>query len=117
MRVKRMTEIKTYEAFKNAIINCGLTTIEAEFPKAKQFPFVVYFRENVEPIHSDGIVIIEITKMAAELYTTKKDLQSERVFERWLTDNGIDFTKTDRIWVKEEKAFLNVYEFEMIFDG
>lgn len=112
-----MTEIKVYEDFKSAISNCGLTTSEAEFPKVKQFPFVVYFREEVQPIHANGIVIIEITKMAAELYTAKKDLQSERTFEKWLTDNEIDFTKTERVWNKDEKAFLNVYEFEMIFDG
>lgn len=112
-----MSDINTYVDFKNAISNCGLTAIEAEFPKVKQFPFVVYFREEVQPIHANGVVIIEITKMAAELYTVKKDLQSERVFEKWLTDSGIDFTKTDRAWIKDEKAFLNVYEFEMIFDG
>lgn len=117
MREKPMTKINTYQDFKTAIIDCGLTTIEAEFPKVKQFPFVVYFREEVQPIHANGIVIIEITKMAAELYTTKKDLQSEKVFEKWLTDSGIDFIKSERVWVKEEKAFLNVYEFEMVFDG
>lgn len=112
-----MNDINTYVDFKNAISNCGLTAIEAEFPKVKQFPFVVYFREEVQPIHADGIVIVAITKMAAELYTSKKDLQSEKVFEKWLTDSGIDFAKTDRAWIKEEKSFLNLYEFEMNFDG
>lgn len=112
-----MNDINTYVDFKNAISNCGLMAVEAEFPKVKQFPFVVYFREEVQPIYADGIVIVAITKMAAELYTVKKDLQSEKAFEKWLIDSGIDFAKTDRVWIKEEKAFLNLYEFEMNFDG
>lgn len=113
-----MSEIKSYEDFKAEIERCGIAKVnEAEFPKSKLAPFVVYFRDgHTDEVYANGRLVFADTSIIIELYSGKKDLMSERTLEKWLYDNEIQFEKSERSWISQEKLCLTTYEIKMMFD-
>lgn len=105
----------SYEEFKKAIKNSGITVAEAEFKKSVTTPYACYFRSAEESIYANGVPVITITKIAVELYTDKSDLTSEAQLEEWFRENHIIAKKTDRAFVTTENYYETVYEFEVIF--
>lgn len=105
----------SYEEFKKAIKNSGITVAEAEFKKSVTTPYACYFRSAEESIYANGVPVITITQIAVELYTDKNDLSSETRLEEWFKENHIIAKKTDRAFVTTENYYETVYEFEVIF--
>lgn len=105
----------SYEEFKEAIKNSGITVAEAEFKKSVTTPYACYFRSAEESIYANGVPVITKTQIAVELYTDKSDLSSETQLEEWFRENHIIAKKTDRAFVTTENYYETVYEFEVIF--
>lgn len=105
----------SYDEFKEAIKNSGITVAEAEFKKSVTTPYACYFRASEDSIYVDGVPVITSTKIAVELYTDKSDQLSEAQLEKWFRENGIIAKKTDRAFITTENYYETVYEFEVIF--
>lgn len=105
----------SYEEFKKAIINSGITVAEAEFKKSVTTPYACYFRSAEESIYANGVPVITKTQIAVELYTDKSDLSSEFQLEEWFRENGIIAKKTERAFNTVTNYYETVYEFEVIF--
>lgn len=107
---------RSYKDFKSKIESCGIKAVEAEYAKETPVPNIVYFRSADNSIYADGVPIIVKTAIAVELYTSKNDNKSERLFEHWLCESETSYQKTERVWLTTEKWYQTVYEFELIFD-
>lgn len=107
----------SYEEFKEAIKNSGITVAEAEFKKSVTTPYACYFRSAEESIYANGVPVITKTQIAVEFYTDKNDIISESQLEAWFRLHGIRANKTERAFNTSQSYYETVYEFEVIFDG
>ncbi len=109
--------IKNFAKFKELASKSKIPFREAEHSKSVNTPFAAYFRAEERYIYADSQVAETIVTVIIELYTTKADEKSEKIFEKWLADNEIPTKKTSRTWITEEKFYCTIYESEMIEFG
>ena len=74
-------------------------------------PFICYRCPNSDNFAADGVVYFPITEIDIELYTDKKDPETEKKLEDLLTGSGIFFEKTET-WIDSEKLYEVLYLFE-----
>lgn len=106
--------IRNFEKFKELAIDSKIPFKEAEYNKSVNPPFAVYFRTEERGIYADSQLVESVVSVVIELYTSKADEKSEKVFEKWLANNEIPTKKTRRTWITEEKFYCTIYEAEMI---
>ena len=66
---------------------------------------------NSDNFAADGVVYFPITEIDIELYTDKKDPETEKKLEDLLTGSGIFFEKTET-FIDSEKLYEVLYLFE-----
>lgn len=81
---------------------------EGESPEP---PFICYLVDSSDNFAADGIVYDKIDVINIELYTDKKDPDSERKVEDVLTAHEIYYEKSET-YIESEKLFEVIYEFE-----
>ena len=74
-------------------------------------PFICYRCPNSDNFAADGVVYFPITEIDIELYTDKKDPETEKKLEDLLTGSGIFFEKTET-FIDSEKLYEVLYSFE-----
>ncbi len=74
-------------------------------------PFVVYLYPSTNNFSADGIVYYPVNAVNVELYTDKKDPDTEKKLERLLTEAGVFFEKSE-IWISSERLYEVLYSFE-----
>ena len=74
-------------------------------------PFVVYLYPATNNFGADGIVYYPVNEVNIELYTEKKDPNTEKQLERLLKEAGIFFEKSE-IWIDSERLYEVLYKFE-----
>ena len=74
-------------------------------------PFVVYLYPATNNFSADGIVYYPVNEVNIELYTEKKDPNTEKQLERLLKEAGIFFEKSE-IWIDSERLYEVLYKFE-----
>ncbi|MGN8696989.1 hypothetical protein ACTNE3_07855 [Bacillota bacterium HCP3S3_F1_1] len=74
-------------------------------------PFICYRCPNSDNFAADGVVYFPITEIDIELYTDKKDPETEKKLEDLLTGSGIFFEKTETV-IDSEKLYEVLYLFE-----
>ncbi|MBQ6113115.1 MAG: hypothetical protein IJQ70_01285 [Synergistaceae bacterium] len=74
-------------------------------------PFVVYLYPGTNNFGADGVVYYPVNGVNIELYTDKKDPETERKLERLLTEAEIFYEKSE-VWIDSERLFEVVYSFE-----
>ena len=74
-------------------------------------PFICYRCPNSDNFAADGVVYFPITEIDIELYTDKKDPETEKKLEDLLTGSGIFFEKTET-FIDSEKLYEVLYLFE-----
>ena len=67
-------------------------------------PFICYRCPNSDNFAADGVVYFPITEIDIELYTDKKDPETEKKLEDLLTGSGIFFEKTET-FIDSEKLY------------
>lgn len=82
---------------------------EGETPTA---PFCVYLLPESRNFSADGIVYLKRSIVNIELYTEKKDIESEQAVEDVLAAHGIFYDK-EEFWINSEELFEVIYEFTM----
>ena len=76
-------------------------------------PFIVYLYPDTDNFGADGKVYLPVNEVWVELYTDKKDTDTEALVEKALTDAGI-FWEKHEAWIKKEKLYEVSYEFEEV---
>ena len=74
-------------------------------------PFVVYLYPRTNNFSADGTVYYPVNEVNIELYTEKKDPNTEKQLERLLKEAGIFFEKSE-IWIDSERLYEVLYKFE-----
>lgn len=74
-------------------------------------PFLCFRCPNSDNFAADGTVYFPITEIDIELYTDKKDPETEKKLEDQLIQSGIFFEKTET-WIDSEKLYEVLYSFE-----
>lgn len=80
---------------------------EGESPSA---PFICYQVPRSENMSADGRVYHKLSEVRIELYTDKKDLETELKVETILDEYSIFYNK-EETWIESEKLYEVVFTF------
>ena len=74
-------------------------------------PFVVYLYPGTHNFSADGVVYFPVNEVNIELYTAKKDPETEKKLECLLKEAGIFYEKSE-VWIASEHLYEVLYRFE-----
>ncbi len=101
----------TYSDFTERIQSLDFPTYEADFPKSKANPVVVYQKGIDRSITSDGVIVFPQAEIIIHLVTERKDVASQPKLEKWLKANDFLFKMSDRYWDRENNFYITEYRF------
>lgn len=78
--------------------------------KPPPLPRGVFMLEDATSVNADGITALLINNIRIELYTAKKEPETEEKIEKVLTDAEIAFDKVNEVYLETENMFMIVYE-------
>lgn len=76
-------------------------------------PYITYLSAYSSNFKADNKVYHKIDNLQIELYTSKKDLITEKKLEDILDANEISYESTE-VWIDSEKIFQKIYEVRLI---
>lgn len=76
-------------------------------------PFITYVETETSNFIADNKTYHEISAVDIELYTSKKDLETEALIKKLLDEANIPFQKNE-IYVESQEVFKITYEVELI---
>ena len=109
-----MTEKEVFQMVKSI----GLPPAYHHFDEGQspEPPFVVYLYPGTNTFSADGVVYQGINQLDIELYTNKKDLESEKRVEAVLKKHGFFYEKNET-YIETEKMYEVLYEMEVVING
>lgn len=109
-----MTEKEVYEMVKSV----GLPAAYHHFEEGQspEPPFLVYLYPGTDNFSADGTVYQGVNQLDIELYTDKKDLESEKGVEAVLREHGFFYEKNET-YIESEKMYEVIYEMEVLING
>ena len=75
-------------------------------------PFICYLLPGSDNFSADGLVYHRLQTVHIELYTDRKDTETETAVETVLDNNRIFYNKSE-VWIPSEKLYEVIYSFEM----
>jgi hypothetical protein len=72
-------------------------------------PFITYLVSYSSNFNADNKTYKQLQNIQIELYTDRKDLESETILETILNDNDIPFATTE-IYIESEMLYQKIYE-------
>lgn len=78
-------------------------------------PFLCYLLPGADNFAADGKAYFKVDQVHLELYTDKKDPETEHRVEAVLDEHGIFYDRTE-VWIESEKLYEVLYYFEMEAD-
>lgn len=78
-------------------------------------PFLVYYFPESDNFGADNMVWSKAVIVYLELYTDKKEIETEKNIEKALLQHSIYWNKTET-WIDSEKLYEVLYSFEMEAD-
>ena len=82
---------------------------EGESPEP---PFICYLLPGSDNFAADGQVYFRISEVRVELYTDRKDPETEAKVEAVLDAAGIFYNKSE-VWIQSEKLYEVLYSMEI----
>lgn len=82
---------------------------EGESPEP---PFLIYLSPGSHNFGADGVVHFKVAAIDIELYTDKKDPETEQIVEDVLDQSGLFYDKTE-VYIDSEKLYEVLYSFEL----
>jgi hypothetical protein len=76
-------------------------------------PFLLFLFPYSDNFGADGMVYQKIDELHFELYTDKKDPETEEIIEAVLDEHGIFYDKTE-VWIESEKLYEVLYSMEVL---
>ena len=86
---------------------------ETRFLKPPKTTYAV-FMDSFTRRGADGLNLIKEHDYTIELYSYAPDSNAEANIEKILDDLGIEYEKSDRVWIQEEQLYEVVYTFDYI---
>lgn len=86
---------------------------ETKFVKAPKSTYAVYLH-SFRRRGADGLNLIKENDYTIELYSYKADPTSEKNIESSFDNLGLEYEKSDRIWIESEGLYQVVYTFNTI---
>ena len=102
-----IAEMKTLLTSVNGFAN-KVTYYEWPINEAPALPFVCFFSPNETDFAADNINYYSVPRFSVELYTKKRDLTTEALFEAKFRTNNLYFTKATE-YLNDERCWLTVY--------
>ena len=99
----------TYDDFTAIIKQVDFPTYEADFPKSKTPPVVVFQKGVDKSVHVDGIVVYRQEEVIINLCTTRTDTSSRRKLEKLLLEKSLSFAMKDSYWISDESFYITEY--------
>lgn len=104
------------KALKTVLDSTGLPvayhSFKSEGLEVKQPPYIIYYLKNSDNIGADNKVYHKQNHYNVELYTNKKDINTEQKLEDAFDKASIFYDKTES-YIEEEKMFEILYEIEI----
>lgn len=91
----------------------GLPLAYHQHTGAVSLPFLVYRFEGSDDLMADNHNYVEISDVAIELYSNKKDTTSEALVEDKLKELRLPYVKHE-VWIETEELFMTLYEVTII---
>ena len=104
----------TYTDIVAMLEETGLPYAYYQFAEGESppLPFVIYLSYGSHNFSADGVVYQKVNQLAIELYTSKKDPDTEELLEDVLDAHELFYDKTET-WIESEKLYEIVYELEV----
>lgn len=102
-----MTQAELYALLKTT----GLPVAHNDFKSPPPLPYVIYKESDASAWGSDEKNNIRRTGWLVELYTVKKDIETQSKIEKLLNDRGLDWDMTFNDLIESEGLYLTAYEF------
>ena len=74
-------------------------------------PFICYLIPGKDNFAADGKAYFKAEQVHLELYTDKKDPETEQMVEAVLDSHGVFYDRTE-VWIESEKLYEVLYYFE-----
>lgn len=103
----------TLEGLYADLNTLGMPLAYHQHTGAVSLPFLVYRFEGSEDLMADNHNYVEISDVAIELYSNKKDTASEALVEAKLKELRIPYVKHE-VWIQDEELFMTLYEVTII---
>lgn len=98
-----------YDDFTEIIKRVEFPTYEADFPKTKPPPVVVYQKGVDKSYHADGVCVFKQEEIIVYLCTTRTDMTSRRKIENFFVNNSLRLKMVDSKWLPEENFYITEY--------
>lgn len=108
-----MTEKEVFQMVKS--IGLPVAYHHFEEGQSPEPPFLVYLYPGTNNFSADGVVYQGINQLDIELYTDKKDLESEKRVEAVLNEHGFFYEKNET-YIESEKMYEVIYEMEVLIN-
>lgn len=86
---------------------------ETRFLKPPKSTYAVYM-DSLTSRGADGLNLIKEHEYTIEMYSSKRDKESESKIEAMLDSLGIEYDKDPCYWINEEQIYQTVYSFNYI---
>lgn len=74
-------------------------------------PFICYLIPGSDNFSADGGVYFKVDEVHIELYSDRKDAETEKLVEAVLDSYGIFYDRTE-VWIESERLYEVLYSFE-----
>lgn len=98
---------------KTLLEKSGLPVAYHHFNEATDPPFLVFLRTKNNNIPADDTVCVDVKNYDVELYTEKKDTETENAIEELFKSYDIFYNVTDEEYVESEKMYEVVYSIQI----
>ena len=105
----------TYENVIEMLEEAGLPLAYDHFAEGEspEPPFLIFLFPGTVNVFADDTVYQKIDELNIELYTDKKDPETENLIEDILIAHELPYEKSE-VWIESEKMYEVLYQTQMI---
>lgn len=105
----------TYENVIEMLEEAGLPLAYDHFSEGEspEPPFLIFLFPGTDNVFADDTVYQKIDELNIELYTDKKDPETENLIEDILIAHELPYEKSE-VWIESEKMYEVLYQTKMI---
>ena len=105
----------TYENVIEMLEEAGLPLAYDHFDEGEspEPPFLIFLFPGTDNLFADDTVYQKIDELNIELYTDKKDPETENLIEDILIAHELPYEKSE-VWIESEKMYEVLYQTQMI---
>lgn len=105
----------TYENVIEMLEEAGLPLAYDHFAEGEspEPPFLIFLFPGTDNVFADDTVYQKIDELNIELYTDKKDPETENLIEDILIAHELPYEKSE-VWIESEKMYEVLYQTKMI---